>query len=767
MSMKKGLLPPRPLMALFNTVRVYSLSLQMEILSAQAKALGRDGGPWGGNSSTGGGVEVSPVEFLRNDNRKDNKKVETDSANVKRGKVINTINDDVDDSDSDDEDDFNNDDGGVEPSIHAMAILSVHFWSINNRHGGLRMGDLNHNLIADNCNFADVADHKNQNTNQDNTTNNFNNNEDTNNYNNTSRATAAVAMTAVGRITLQIRAVPRNGLEISLSGGENVSRTLLHFHHRLDVKDDTTKKNVEGCFTINTTAAAAVAARQQQQNLHLKRNVRALIEAVSNPFKLSMGNAILAATTICAQGRCLAVVTALQQQQQRSNFLPSWLHVFAECGSISIAVSISYHDDVSKDSTYDNDNGENDDALVQQNCDGTATGNGKMSGNHKKRKRHEDNNNQSCVRRPRPPVVVFRLSCDSRTGGFISTFPPTAPLLRSLACDDPLVKGEASRLTTSGGRGTARVITPKGSSATTASTSYEPTGRVTRDAFRSLERAIDSLARFAGLGRCSSGHDDSLEKDDGVDDDGWENVDGSTSASLRRRSIVGAATEVAGVIGTCAALAVVEGVAVPAMGAVGGNAVEVDAAGGPINIDSISHGVESSFGGTGTYLSIPPLCMITNQEIVNKKVTTLSNDVHTLTVLRREAIAVTATISESLLVICFFEIDVEVESVISLPNRTKCTPLPLSLVKISTKKDVYNVKNSDDNYSPELLQHKRARVVTNDNDFESMTKENNSTNFAPFEGLPKSTRSFPVLEDISYLAERLNATQMCSYNLRK
>ena len=577
MSMKKGLLPPRPLMALFNTVRVYSLSLQMEILSAQAKALGRDGGPWGGNSSTGGGVEVSPVEFLRNDNRKDNKKVETDSANVKRGKVINTINDDVDDSDSDDENDFNNDDGGVEPSIHAMAILSVHFWSINNRHGGLRMGDLNHNLIADNCNFADNADHKNQNTNQDNTTNNFNNNEDTNNYNNTSRATAAVAMTAVGRITLQIRAVPRNGLEISLSGGENVSRTLLHFHHRLDVKDDTTKKNVEGCFTINTTAAAAVAARQQQQNLHLKRNVRALIEAVSNPFKLSMGNAILAATTICAQGRCLAVVTALQQQQQRSNFLPSWLHVFAECGSISIAVSISYHDDVSKDSTYDNDNGENDDALVQQNCDGTATGNGKMSGNHKKRKRHEDNNNQSCVRRPRPPVVVFRLSCDSRTGGFISTFPPTAPLLRSLACDDPLVKGEASRLTTSGGRGTARVITPKGSSATTASTSYEPTGRVTRDAFRSLERAIDSLARFAGLGRCSSGHDDSLEKDDGVDDDGWENVDGSTSASLRRRSIVGAATEVAGVIGTCAALAVVEGVAVPAMGAVGGNAVEVDA----------------------------------------------------------------------------------------------------------------------------------------------------------------------------------------------
>lgn len=88
-------------------------------------------------------------------------------------------------------------------------------------------------------------------------------------------------------------------------------------------------------------------------------------------------------------------------------------------------------------------------------------------------------------------------------------------------------------------------------------------------------------------------------------------------------------------------------------------------AGGPINIDSISHGVESSFGGTGTYLSIPPLCMITNQEIVNKKVTTLSNDVHTLTVLRREAIAVTATISESLLVICFFEIDIEVESVIS------------------------------------------------------------------------------------------------------
>ena len=57
--------------------------------------------------------------------------------------------------------------------------------------------------------------------------------------------------------------------------------------------------------------------------------------------------------------------------------------------------------------------------------------------------------------------------------------------------------------------------------------------------------------------------------------------------------------------------------------------------------------------------------------------------------------------------------------------------------------------------------------MTNDNDFESMTKENNSTNFAPFEGLPKSTRSFPVLEDISYLAERLNATQMCSYNLRK
>lgn len=149
------------------------------------------------------------------------------------------------------------------------------------------------------------------------------------------------------QLTLVIRAEANIGIEISLSGGTTI-------------------------------------LEQSRTQSHIKSTVEKLVEAASNPFNLSASNALLAATTLCAEQRCIAVVNALQANTLQP--LPSWVHLSVERGSVVVASRVRYA------------------GLESSNV-----------------------------------IPLFRLGCDSRTGSFVCTFDRSFGLLRLLACNDVTV----------------------------------------------------------------------------------------------------------------------------------------------------------------------------------------------------------------------------------------------------------------------------------------------------------------------------------------
>ena len=150
--------------------------------------------------------------------------------------------------------------------------------------------------------------------------------------------------TVTNKFTLSIRAETNVGIRVSLSGGNVVME------------------------------AAKTDAR-------IRGTVQRLLEAASDPFALSASDALLAATTLCGERKCHALVQALQS----SNILPRWMHLTVERGSIAVAAQIAH--------------GEQTDLASF--------------------------------------VILFRLECDSRTGMFVCTFSRSAQLLRLLSCNDP------------------------------------------------------------------------------------------------------------------------------------------------------------------------------------------------------------------------------------------------------------------------------------------------------------------------------------------
>ena len=226
------------------------------------------------------------------------------------------------------------------------------------------------------------------------------------------------------RLSLCIRAVATVGLVVSLSGGSNLAVNA-------SVLDDD---------TANDTS-----------HHHTKRNVNKLLSSIRNPFELSMSDALLAATVLCADRRCHAVVAALTDR--KSNHLPSWLHLNVECGSISVAALLSYSTSSASAST-------------------------------------------------RPFTVLFRLACDSRTGRFIPVFPRPATLLRLLACNDHTVSDVQSFRMAKATDAQSMVTKKGGTNATTRADSItrEFTGRIVRDAFDALARSTDTLGRKCGVG---------------------------------------------------------------------------------------------------------------------------------------------------------------------------------------------------------------------------------------------------------------------------
>jgi len=275
-----------------------------------------------------------------------------------------------------------------------IAVMAVHFWSCDDRYGSPRVGDLSEHSTEEETSVS--TNTKTPNQRQD---DNFLPMSD-------NRGNK--------RLSLCIRAVPTVGLVVSLSGGSGVEN------------DDT------------TTAISH----------HMKRNADKLLSSIQDSFQLSMSDALLAATVLCADRRCQAVVTSLNNQ--KVNKLPEWIHLEVECGTISVAAVITYP-------------------------------------------------TSSKATNRRSPTVLFRLACDSRSGRFVPIFPRPASLLRLLACNDPSSSDiqslhnarMASAFARSGGsskRGVSDIA------------SRESTGRIVRDAFDALTRSMDTLGRKCGVG---------------------------------------------------------------------------------------------------------------------------------------------------------------------------------------------------------------------------------------------------------------------------
>lgn len=212
------------------------------------------------------------------------------------------------------------------------------------------------------------------------------------------------------RLSLCIRAVPMVGLVVSLSGSSSENNMTTESHH-------------------------------------LKRNADKLLSSIQNPFQLSMSDALLAATVLCAERRCHAVVDALNRT--KASHLPPWIHLEVECGSITIAGCISYQ--------------------------------------------HLSSNT-------RPPTVLFRLACDSRSGRFVPTFNRSISILRRLACNDPSTSDIqfVSNVAMASAQGARQA---HGNSFAKKVGERESTGRLVRDAFDALSRSMDTLGRKCGLER--------------------------------------------------------------------------------------------------------------------------------------------------------------------------------------------------------------------------------------------------------------------------
>jgi hypothetical protein len=394
----RGLQPdaivPRPLYRLFEVAHTFALSLQLELLSSQAEALRR--GAWGSGGPTivGGSevgrecISVSPVYFY---DEKKTSIVSNDSSvtNSNIGRTTNT----------------------------PIAVMAIHFWSCDDSYGSPRVDDLSSPANVDFNDNNKRKDDASIISRLSTPSNKLQRKDD--NY------LPIDDCRGEKRLSLCIRAIPTVGLVVSLSGGSDMEES--------DISSSATTIVLTPCH-------------------HTQRNIDKLLSSIQNPFELSMSDALLAATVLCADRRCRAMVSALMNGGQgksttNSKTLPSWLSLEVECGTISIAAIISY---------------------------------GKSS--------------ISSTVKDKFYTVLFRLACDSRTGRFVPVFPRPSSLLRLLSCNDPAANDNqvlrSSVLSNRGGTSTKR----------TDMMSRESTGRIVRDSFDAMTRSMDTLGRKCGVG---------------------------------------------------------------------------------------------------------------------------------------------------------------------------------------------------------------------------------------------------------------------------
>ncbi|KAL3796692.1 hypothetical protein HJC23_009992 [Cyclotella cryptica] len=299
-----------------------------------------------------------------------------------------------------------------------LAVMAVHFWSCDDRYGSPKVGDLS--VTSHDENDTERSKEKMETSSSASVSYSKINQRVDDNY------LPESDRRGEKRLSLCIRAVPMVGLVVSLSGGSDVASSLI------DAKSEQSNS-------------------VSQQNHHIKRNLDKLLSSIQDPFQLSMSDALLAATVLCAERRCRSVVDALNRQKAKKN--PSWIHLEVECGSILVAARITYP--------------------TINNSDSQSS---------------------------RPYVVLFRLACDSRTGRYIPVFPRPASLLRLLACNDPSASETQSlRSAVAASSLLARSgVSAMGKQVDGAA--REATGRIVRDSFDALARSIDTLGRRCGVG---------------------------------------------------------------------------------------------------------------------------------------------------------------------------------------------------------------------------------------------------------------------------
>ena len=289
--------------------------------------------------------------------------------------------------------------GGGNGEPDPIAVMAVHFWSCDDSFGSPRVSDCGERMGEDGVPLMSTKP---------------------------SGASANHLPRKDGRgdrrLTLCIRALPTVGLVVSLSGGSDVS------------------------------AEAGLRGGEDSASVHhMQRNIDKLLSSIQNPFELSMSDALLAATVLCADRRCRAMVAALNGRQ--TNDLPSCIHLEVECGTISVAAMISYSIPSVTPSSEE----------------------------------------------AKSYTVLFRLACDSRTGRFIPVFPRPASLLRLLACNDPSASDIHSLRSSAYDAISANARGCNGAKRSDI-TSRNSTGRIVRDSFDALARSMDTLGRKCGVG---------------------------------------------------------------------------------------------------------------------------------------------------------------------------------------------------------------------------------------------------------------------------
>jgi len=439
-----------------------------------------------------------------------------------------------------------------------LGIVSISFWSVDDRYGPPLMADLE---LDDDSLSPDSIN---------------GNRSSGDSVSTVSRSINTPSVT--NQLTLSIRAEASVGIRVALTGAENILE----------------------CATTQP---------------HIRATIRSLLEATSNPFSLSASEALLAATCLCAERKCYAMADVLP------SFLPPWITLSVEKGSIAVAARIQYHT-----STPVHDQGST-------------------------------------------PVVLFRVTCDSRTGSFACTFARSTRLLRYLACNDP---GAASDSTAARLAVYTR-IRQAGRSVNAGTAAALASGRVVRDAFDGLSRSLTVLGQRTGVGS------------------GWNDVDGM-SASLRKRAIELACKDVRVSLMTCCGMAAVFGLSALSMNTATGVAAQPDMAGDPFGkIDGHE------------FLPIPPLSIMVDQNIVETTSRTSDGEKITRTHTEQELFCISCSANDTSLTLYGAVTHVRLESPTAIPSRTSATLT--NFVELSSG-DFMSWQNQHDDHPPPS---KRAR----------------------------------------------------------